>query len=281
MRSLHCKISRSLNAALAEHHRQTGLSVDHIIRAALADYLQVPHSTLFQVSNTSALVKGIYEGEMTLGHLREHGGFGLGTFEGIDGEMIAVDGSFYQIRSDGRAIQPADTAKTPFAVVTHFVPQKTVAGQACASWSGLEEMVAGHRSSENIFYAVRLDGQFAYIRTRAMCKTAEGVPLVEAAARQPEFEFHNVRGTLAGFWSPQYTASLNVPGLHLHFIDEKRTGGGHLLDIRGENLTLQISAENDLRVALPENAEFLKADLRRDPTADLQKAERARQPSAQ
>jgi acetolactate decarboxylase len=265
-----------LNAALAEHHRQTGQSVDHIVRAALADYLQVSHSTLFQVSNTSALVKGIYEGEMTIAHLREHGGFGLGTFEGIDGEMVALDGSFYQIRSDGRATTPADSAKTPFAVVTHFVPQKTVAEQQCGSFAELEARVAAQRSSENIFYTVRLDGQFDYIRTRAMCKTAESVPLVEAAARQPEFEFRKVRGTLVGFWSPKYTSALNVPGLHLHFIDQQRTGGGHLLEIEGRDLTLQISAENDLRLALPENADFLKADLTRDPTVDLQNAEKAR-----
>lgn len=188
--------------------------------------------------------------------------------------MIALDGSFYQIKSDGKATTPDDSAKTPFAVVTHFVPQKTVAERECTSFVGLEAMVAEHRSSENIFYAIRLDGQFDYIRTRAMCKTAEGVPLVEAAAHQPEFEFHDVRGTLIGFWSPKYVSSLNVPGLHLHFIDDQRTGGGHLLEIEGQNLTLQISAENDLRLALPENTDFLKADLTNDPTAALQKAER-------
>jgi hypothetical protein len=46
-----------------------------------------------------------------------------------------------------------------------------------------------------------------------------------------------------------------------------------LLQCRGSNLRLQMQREGDYRIALPETAEFLKADLRRDPAADLAKAE--------
>ena len=87
--------------ALEKRHRETGEPIPHIIRAALAEYLDVEHSTLFQVSTSTALVEGIYKGAVSIGHLREHGDFGLGTFEGLDGEMVAFDGRFYQVRSDG------------------------------------------------------------------------------------------------------------------------------------------------------------------------------------
>ncbi|MDX2226869.1 MAG: acetolactate decarboxylase [Verrucomicrobiae bacterium] len=273
MRHLHCKISGAVEKALQDQHLRTGQSIGHIVRTALSDYLQVRHSTLFQISNITALVEGIYEGEITIDQLREHGDFGLGTFEGLDGEMIVVDGHFYQVRSDGRATEVEGSVKTPFAVVTHFIPEKTVENVSCTTFAELEKTVDSLRSSENIFYAVRIDGTFDFVRTRAMCKTPEGVPLVVAAAHQPEFEFHNVRGTLAGFWSPRYVSSLNVPGFHIHFINQERTGGGHLLDCRASNLRLQISRENDLRLALPENDEFLRADLTRDPSQDLKKAE--------
>jgi acetolactate decarboxylase len=33
--------------------------------------------------------------------LRERGDLGLGTFENLDGEMVLVDGHFFQLRSDG------------------------------------------------------------------------------------------------------------------------------------------------------------------------------------
>jgi len=97
--------------------------------------------------------------------------------------------------------------------------------------------------------------------------------LVKAAAVQPEFEFHDISGTLVGFWTPEYAKTLNVPGYHLHFISDDRKHGGHLLQCRGANLLLQIQREGDFRVALPETEDFLKADLHRDPTADLATAE--------
>jgi hypothetical protein len=39
---------------------------------------------------------------------------------------------------------------------------------------------------------VRIDGRFAQIRTRALCKTASGVSLVDASAHQPEFALTEV-----------------------------------------------------------------------------------------
>ena len=52
------------------------------------------------------------------------------------------------------------------------------------------------RQTDNYFFALRVDGEFDYVLTRAMCRTEEGVPLAKAAAVQPEFEFHDVSGTL-------------------------------------------------------------------------------------
>jgi acetolactate decarboxylase len=95
----------------------------------------------------------------------------------------------------------------------------------------------------------------------------------QGPAVQPEFEFRNVQGTLAGFWTPQYARTLNVPGYHLHFISADRTRGGHLLQCCGSNLRLQIQQEGEYRIALPETGDFLKADLGRDPAADLARAE--------
>lgn len=52
-----------------------------------------------------------------------------------------------------------------------------------------------------------------------------------------------------------------------------RKSGGHLLQCRGLNLRLQIQREGNYRIALPETEDFLKADLRRDPGADLARSE--------
>src|SRR6185369_13624699 len=100
MRALHLKLPEALWAALEEQRRITGEPIAHIVRAALADALQVEHHTLYQVSTSTALVEGIYRGAVTVGQLLEHGDFGLGTFEGLDGEMIVVDGEVFQVRAN-------------------------------------------------------------------------------------------------------------------------------------------------------------------------------------
>jgi acetolactate decarboxylase len=229
--------------------------------------------TLYQVSTATALVEGIYQGAMQIAALREHGDLGLGTFESLDGEMVVVDGHFFQVRSDGSVREVQDNVLSPFAAVTAFSPDQSITLENCPDLSYLTSQFDALRQSDNFFYALRVDGTFDYIHARAMRRTKEGIPLVQAAAVQPEFEFHNISGTLVGFWTPEYAKSLNVPGYHLHFVSADRTQGGHVLQCRGKNLRLQIQREGDYHIVLPETEDFLKANLRRDPTAALAKAE--------
>jgi len=239
----------------------------------MKEYPQGAHHTLYQVSTATALVEGIYQGAVRVGTLREHGDLGLGTFENLDGEMVIVDGQVFQVRSDGSVRECDDNVLSPFAVITRFAPEAAVTLAQCPDLSHLTSRFDALRPSDNFFFALRVDGHFDYIHTRAMCRTEEGVPLVQAAAVQPEFEWHDVSGTLVGFWTPEYAKTLNVPGYHLHFVSADRTRGGHLLQCRGTNLRLQIQREGDYRIALPETEDFLRADLRRDPSTDLAKAE--------
>lgn len=229
--------------------------------------------TLYQVSTATALVEGIYEGALPIAALRKNGDLGLGTFEGLDGEMVVVDGHFFQVRSDGSVREVPDNVLSPFAAVTAFSPDQSITLDDCPDLPHLTSRFDALRPSDNFFFALRVDGTFDYIHARAMRWTKEGVPLVQAAAVQPEFEFRNISGTLVGFWTPEYAKALNVPGYHLHFISADRTRGGHLLQCRGKNLHLQIQREGDYHIVLPETGDFLKANLRRDPTAALAKAE--------
>lgn len=274
MHSFHCKVSNSLWLALEARHHSTGESLQHIVRQALADYLQVNHGTLFQISTTGALVGGLYQGEVSVGVLKQHGDFGLGTFNDLDGEMVVFDGQFYQVRSNGEAHEVPDDVLSPFAMVTYFVPEQTVELTDCPDLATMLTKIDRLRNSENIFFSIRVEGDFDYVRTRAMCKQQEGVRLVDAAATQPEFEFHNVVGTLVGFWTPEYVKTINVTGYHLHFLTADKRAGGHLLDCAATRLRLQIQHKGDFRISLPETTGFLKADFTRDTSAELIKAER-------
>ncbi len=269
-------ISQSVFQAAHAHHTKTGEPIGHLVMRALSDALGLDHATLFQVSTTGALVQGVYRGAVTLSQLKEHGDFGLGTFDGLDGELVALDGEFYQVHASGAIEKPSDAALVPFAVVTNFRPSRRTPLPAFDTLDALTAALDSLRRSNNLFFAVRIDGMFAEMRTRAACKAAEGVPLVAATAHQAEFTFKEATGTMVGFWSPPYAKSLNVSGWHLHFLTDDRRGGGHVLQCKGRGLEAAIADLDDVRLAIPETREFLQADLTVDPTAALDVAEKAR-----
>jgi acetolactate decarboxylase len=274
MPTLTCDISETLMRAIQARSQKTGEPVAHIVMSSLADTLEIDHATLFQVSTSTALVEGVYGGVVTIGELKQHGSFGLGTFDGLDGEMLALDGHFYRVLGDGTVRDAGDDARVPFAVVTEFRAEREFTLDRVESFDDLSAQLDRRRDTGNLFFGVRIDGYFTQIRTRALCKTASGVSLVDATAHQPEFVLTEVTGTAVGFWTPLYARTINVAGWHLHFVNDERTSGGHLLDCRGVDLRVQMQDLADIRIAMPETAAFLQADLSQDPSAELDLAER-------
>ena len=273
MARLICDVPQSLLDALAAQKARTGESVDHIVTTALADAFQVEHATLFQISTTAALVEGVTRGAITVSQLSRHGDFGLGTFAEFDGEMVMLEGTVYQVTRCGVTV-PGGDAQVPFAVVTHFLPESSAALGDITSFDDLVRDVDALRNTGNDFFAVRIDGRFDYVKTRAVGKSDGSASLVAAASAQAEFEFEGVEGVLVGFWAPIYAKALNVPGWHLHFLTADRSGGGHLLTCRARGLRAQVQHFSDFHLALPETAEFLRADLTRDTSRELDKAEK-------
>jgi acetolactate decarboxylase len=273
MPTLTCNISETLMQALTAQCARTGESLSHIVMSSLAETLDVAHSTLFQVSTAGALVKGVYDGVITISELKRHGDFGLGTFDGLDGEMLALDGRFYQVLASGAVHEAADDATVPFAVVTRFRAERTLTLDRLEGFEDLAAQLDGMRRTNNLFCAALIEGRFERVRTRAACKASSGESLVAATAHQAEFSFADTVGTMAGFWSPPYARSINVAGWHLHFLTGNHSGGGHVLDCRGTRLHATIQELADVRIAMPETAAFLRADLSRDPGRELDVAE--------
>src|SRR2546427_6845181 len=96
---------RLIKALHVEALRHTELRAEH-----------EPH-VLFQASTIGALLQGAYNGDVTFAELAQHGDLGLGTLNGLDGEMIAVDGRFYRADIDGAVHEVNPSTKTPFAVL--------------------------------------------------------------------------------------------------------------------------------------------------------------------
>jgi acetolactate decarboxylase len=272
---LSADIPASLKGALEEETSRSGRSMSAVVTAALSQYLQRPIHTVFQVSTSGALVAGVYDREVTVHAILEHGNFGLGTFAGLDGEMVILDGHVYQIQGSGRVTQAARDAGAPFAVVTWFEPEMEASIACVGSFRDLEARCDAFRRSGNIFYALRLDGHFKRVRTRAVNPPAQGTRLVEAAKAQSEFTFGDIDGSLVGLWSPGFASAFSVAGYHFHFLSADRQHGGHLLDAEADALQLKVDALTSFHLALPESEAFLKADLGKNTTGELAYAEQA------
>lgn len=251
----------------------------HVERVGLRDVRlgEHPHHTLFQTSTIDALLNGNYEGDVTFAELEDYGDFGLGTFDALDGEMVALDGAFYQVKADGRAYEVDERMKTPFAVVTFFEPreirQLTAPTSYAALRAHLDEIVAADATT---CHAVRVDGHFRYAKTRSVPRQRKPYPpLVEAVKHQPTFEFHDVRGSLVGFRFPDYVGGLNVSGYHFHFITEDRGAGGHLLECEIARGELRVDHESDLNLELPVGVAEAMPDLTPSKQDELERIENA------
>jgi acetolactate decarboxylase len=228
---------------------------------------------IYLCAPVNALVEGIYRERIPFARIREHGDFGLGTFDSLDGEMVMLDGHIYQIAGNGRVHEVDDQATTPFACVTFFDPISYDDLDDELAYGGFQDWLLGLLPSPNLIYALRIDGSFAEMKVRSVPRQENYRPLVEVAAHQPEFTFADVEGTLAGFYSPPFLDSLSVPGLHLHFLSDDRNEGGHLLECRPRRVRAQVQFVSTLELALPLSLDYLTCDFRRDTGADLDEAE--------
>lgn len=275
MPELNVSVPASLMSALDAEVARTGESTSGVITASLAQYFSIPVHTLFQVSTSGALVEGINAGAISARVLLQHGDFGLGTFANLEGEMVVLDGHVYQVRGDGKVLEAPPEALAPFAVVTRFAPDIDRKIAPAESLDGLAKLCDKQRASNNVFYALRLDGHFRCIRTRAVVPPSGQGRLIDAAKAQAEFEFNEIDGTLAGLWSPGFSSAFSIPGYHFHFLSDDRKHGGHLLACSSGPLRLRMEQLRDFHLALPENEAFLKADLSRNTAGELAYAEEA------
>lgn len=273
MAMLTVAIPSSLDTAVRDAAKRRRTSLDNLVGVALSEYVKSDRHRIFQVSTSTALVAGVDQGAVSSRTLLEHGDFGLGTFQGKDGEMLVLDGAIYQVHGNGSVERRQDEFRIPFAVVAFFQEEKAIQTGTVPSLKDLESACDPYRESENLFYAMRVEGTFKKVHARALTAAAAGANMLDAAKAQAEFHFTDIEGTMVCFWSPAYSGAFNVPGYHFHFLSKDRTKGGHVLDCSANSLRVGIQMLCEYDVRLPDQGKFLSSDLRKDPTADLAKVE--------
>jgi acetolactate decarboxylase len=244
-------------------------------RLPTASVMPEGHEILYQVSTIDALMQGVYDGVQTVREIKKHGDFGIGTFDALEGEMIVIDGVVYQAKSDGLIYPVSDNATTPFATVTHFEPDFNVTTGRLMNYSEFSPDMSTRLPSQNMIYAVRMEGTFPHMKVRAIPSQQKPYPtLTDAAKNQSVYTYLDARGTVVGFYTPVFFKGINVAGYHLHFISDDRHTGGHILDFEVPvNTAVEYDITPEFEMLLPTRGAFTGVDLSEDLSHGLSRVE--------
>jgi len=220
-----------------------------------------PHA-IYQYSPLNSLMSGVYDGGKTIAELYKYGNFGMGTINGLDGELVIVKGQAYQIRSDGQVVKLNGNTNVPFAQVCFFTPQKSFVISGGVTLETAKTLIDSKLKSKNIFYAINIKGQFEYVKARSVPKQFKPfVPCLEVVKKQSVFELVTTEGQVIGFRCPEYIKEINSPGYHFHYLNNDMRSGGHVLNLRIVSAEVSIDAINEYDVEFPQDNIFLQQDL--------------------
>jgi len=232
---------------------------------------------LTQVSIINALMLGQYDGVMPLASLLNYGDFGLGTCDHLDGELIVLDGTAYQARSDGTIHRVSPHEKIPFAVVTPFQPDGKFACPPAHSLEELDALLDKQLPGQNLFVAIRIDAQLRSIHLRSVPRQEPPyAPLADVAKTQTTWTRNDVEGTLIGIRCPPWVTGLNVPGYHWHFLSKDHRLGGHVIDCQIKTGQVTFDTCDSWLIKLSESEEFQQENLSRNLNKELEEVERSR-----
>jgi acetolactate decarboxylase len=235
-----------------------------VCAASVPGYAQVsePKGTLFQVSTLAGLERGFFYPVTNVGQMKQHGNIGVGAFEGMDGELLILDGQAYNAMYDGKVVPVEDQSPIVYGAVALLNADRTASLQNVASYEQLQKSLEKLLPDRNIFYVFKIQATFNYLKIRSTAKQEKPYPgLASVVKNQSTFEFSNIKGTLIGFRCPAYIQGIYAPGFHLHFISEDRQKGGHLLEANLADLTAQIGYLTQMHLLLPDNDATRAVDL--------------------
>ena len=238
---------------------------------------ETDRETIYQVALLQSLTQGYYDGIIKVSELKEHGDIGIGTFEGVSGEMIVLDGTVYQALGDGTVQVAADDETVPFSNVTFFDKDGSVELSDINDVNALKEklnaMVA--ENGKNLFYFVKMSGTFEKMNVRSEIKQEKPYKTLDKALEtdQREFNYDNITGTVVALYCPDYMNGLNTPGWHFHFISDDKTKGGHLLDLQFAKATAEYDATPEFDMCLTDNGDFQQMELAKDVSDAIKKVE--------
>ena len=225
---------------------------------------QATAKSLYVTGTYGALNRGVYDGDVTVADLKCQGDFALGTFNAIDGELVALNGKYYQIGSGGKVNPANDAMNTPNTTATFFKADKVIAIDKAMSYQELQQYLNGQLPTQNIYYAIKLNGTFNSVKARSLTKLTQpypSTPYSTITQNEPTFDFNNIDGTMVIIVSPTYMNEVSYPGYHAHFISNDGKYGGHVIDGNIAKGQAEVDFLPNFAVNLPQNSMFYQADF--------------------
>jgi len=211
------------------------------------------HAHLTQVGTYDYLTQPDFTGLAVINEVLTDETIGLGTFTNLDGELVMLGGTVFQVKPDGTPRPAASDATTPFLQAVRFKPEVNVPVPPGTECSNLIPIIDAAAGSTNGVVAVRVRGTFSDLTTRSV--TADPPPyqpLATTIAEQTEFPLGTTRAALVGFRQGDDALGLGQPGLHLHGLTSDRSAGGHVLACTvGSDVQLSIQHIRQVRVNTP------------------------------
>ena len=196
---------------------------------------------LYQVATLDGLAAGAYDGLVSFDSVLEHGDFGLGTFDRLDGELIVLDGIAYRVPADGTPVEVDGDVTTPFAAVTFWESDVEFEISNTLVCADLQTAIDERIDDLQTPYAIKITGQFESMTTRSEEPQSPPYPaLADVLANQIVFELTEVDATIVGFRLPEYMAGTNAAGYHFHAVTDDLDAGGHVLDCRTSSVTVEL-----------------------------------------
>ncbi|MDU2082343.1 MAG: acetolactate decarboxylase, partial [Staphylococcus epidermidis] len=197
-------------------------------------------NVLYQHGTLGTLMAGLLEGTASINDLLEHGDLGIATLTGSDGEVIFVDGKAYHANEHKEFIELTGDEMTPYATVTKFKADSSFKTSNKNQEEVFDE-VKKQMTSENMFSAVKISGTFKKMHVRMMPgQEPPYTRLIDSARRQPEETRENIKGSIVGFFTPELFHGIGSAGFHIHFANDDRDFGGHILDFEVDDVTVEI-----------------------------------------
>lgn len=229
---------------------------------------------VYQYSMISSLMHGVCQEGVPASYILDKGTHGLGTVAELDGEIVVINNEAYHFTSAGTVRHLTKTDTIPFAMMTHFQPSTSGQLASLTTESLWEHVYPFIGAGKNYFLAVQAEAHFQSLNLRLIPKReSPDETLADLARRQSTQVVERSIGTLFGFWSPEYTAGLSVPGFHLHYLSDDRKVGGHVLSFKAQDAKVSVAVLEEYHLELPDTREFRETGIKVPGSDDVESAE--------